>query len=491
MAAAGAALAVVGVPRPARATATTLTVQRRTIEVNGRAALVYGILRPDGGHGVVLGPGERFAAELVNRIDGPTLVHWHGQAPPNAQDGVPGVTQPALKPGGSYHYDFDPRPGTHWMHSHFGLQEQQLMAAPMVVRTAEDLRADMQEAVLLLHDFTFRDPEEILTELKSGGRRHKMAGPPPARAIGQSAHQMPGMDAQSEGGHGSRGSREPGQKTGGGGPGMTMDLNDVEFDAFLANDRTLDDPEIVRVEPGGRVRLRIINAATSTHFFIDVGGLEAEIVATDGMPVVPLAVRRVPIAMAQRIDLVIRVPAAGGAWPVLAQREGTRERTGLVLATKSGHVQKIPGQAAGAAGALGMGIEASLRAARPPAPKPADLSRELELTGDMASYRWGIDGKVWGEHEPIRPKPGDRVHLTFKNRTMMSHPMHLHGHHFQVVAIQGRPLSGAMRDTVLVPADGGTVTIAFDADNPGRWVMHCHNLYHMAAGMMTEVRYGV
>jgi len=185
------------------------------------------------------------------------------------------------------------------------------------------------------------------------------------------------------------------------------------------------------------------------------------------------------------------VPAAGGAWPVLAQREGTRERTGLVLATKGGHVHKIPGQAAGAAGALGMGIEASLRAARPPAPKPADLSRELELTGDMASYRWGIDGKVWGEHEPIRPKPGDRVHLTFKNRTMMSHPMHLHGHHFQVVAIQGRPLSGAMRDTVLVPADGGTVTIAFDADNPGRWVMHCHNLYHMAAGMMTEVRYGV
>jgi FtsP/CotA-like multicopper oxidase with cupredoxin domain len=143
-----------------------------------------------------------------------------------------------------------------------------------------------------------------------------------------------------------------------------------------------------------------------------------------------------------------------------------------------------------AAGALGVGLEARLEAAQPPPSRPANLTAELKLTGDMASYAWGIDGKAWGAHDPVSPKLGDRVHLTFRNRTMMSHPMHLHGHHFQVIAIDGRPMAGAMRDTVLVPANGGAVTIAFDADNPGRWVMHCHNLYHMLGGMMTEVRYG-
>jgi FtsP/CotA-like multicopper oxidase with cupredoxin domain len=109
----------------------------------------------------------------------------------------------------------------------------------------------------------------------------------------------------------------------------------------------------------------------------------------------------------------------------------------------------------------------------------------------MNPFTWGFDGQPWGKHTPIRPQPGQRVRLTFVNRTMMAHPMHLHGHHFQVVAINREAFAGALRDTVLVPANGGTVSVVFDADNPGRWVMHCHNLYHMMAGLMTEVRYGV
>ena len=85
-------------------------------------------------------------------------------------------------------------------------------------------------------------------------------------------------------------------------------------------------------------------------------------------------------------------------------------------------------------------------------------------------------------------KPGQRVMIDMVNHSMMSHPMHLHGHSFQVVAINNKPLNGAVRDTVLIPAMG-RVQIAFDAVNPGRWALHCHNLYHMEAGMMTEVRY--
>jgi FtsP/CotA-like multicopper oxidase with cupredoxin domain len=106
----------------------------------------------------------------------------------------------------------------------------------------------------------------------------------------------------------------------------------------------------------------------------------------------------------------------------------------------------------------------------------------------MSSYEWGLNGIAYGKDTPMAVRSGERVELVMTNRTMMSHPMHLHGHVFQVVAINGKRLSGALRDTVLVPAMT-SVTIAFDADNPGRWAFHCHNLYHMESGMMTTLQY--
>ena len=100
----------------------------------------------------------------------------------------------------------------------------------------------------------------------------------------------------------------------------------------------------------------------------------------------------------------------------------------------------------------------------------------------MDGYIWAIAG------EALKVKPGERIEITMRNMSMMSHPMHLHGHHFQVVAIDGAPVAGAVRDTVLIPPMAA-VTIAFDANNPGRWPLHCHQLYHMASGMMTFVAY--
>jgi len=112
----------------------------------------------------------------------------------------------------------------------------------------------------------------------------------------------------------------------------------------------------------------------------------------------------------------------------------------------------------------------------------------MALTGTMKPYVWSIDGRTWRDHQPLVVSHGQRVELTFVNRSRMAHPMHLHGHHFQVTELNGARIAGAMRDTVLVPVDG-SVTIAFDADNPGRWLLHCHNLFHMATGMMTELAY--
>jgi FtsP/CotA-like multicopper oxidase with cupredoxin domain len=106
----------------------------------------------------------------------------------------------------------------------------------------------------------------------------------------------------------------------------------------------------------------------------------------------------------------------------------------------------------------------------------------------MMGYNWGIDGRRYGEDKPLAVRAGERVALVMRNRTMMAHPMHLHGHRFQVAAIGDQRIAGAMRDTVLVPAMG-SVAVLFDADNPGQWAFHCHNAYHMAAGMMTSLRY--
>jgi FtsP/CotA-like multicopper oxidase with cupredoxin domain len=106
----------------------------------------------------------------------------------------------------------------------------------------------------------------------------------------------------------------------------------------------------------------------------------------------------------------------------------------------------------------------------------------------MMGYVWSIDGLTWDERRPLTVRHGQRVVIEMTNHSMMVHPMHLHGHHFQVIGLNGRGFSGATRDTVMVPPMG-SIAIAFDADNPGRWLFHCHNLYHMAAGMMTEVVY--
>ena len=130
-----------------------------------------------------------------------------------------------------------------------------------------------------------------------------------------------------------------------GGMGSGMDLNDVSYDAFLANDRTLDDPEVVRVDKGQRVRLRIINAASATNFMIELGALSGSLTDVDGRPIVPVIGNRFPIAVAQRADVRVTLPAGDGAWPVLFQREGDAALTGVIFATKSGTVAKVADQA--------------------------------------------------------------------------------------------------------------------------------------------------
>src|SRR6202140_204782 len=459
-------------PRAAAASETRtaklrLTAGTRTLAVNGKPARVFGLIGPNGNPGITLSPGQRFHVDLVNQAGTSTLIHWHGQLPPWTQDGFPWPQTPPIPAGGTQSYDYAPIAGTYWMHSHQGMQEQSLMTAPLIVRSAEDLRADRQEVLLMLHDFSFRTPDELLAGLtKSNGS--------------ESAMPQTGMDNAMDLGSGIMGAMNMG-------PGIAMDLNDIDYDAFLANDRTLADPEVIRTEPGGRVRLRLINAASSTQFRIDLGALSGTVVAVEGHPVRPVRSSRLPLAMAQRVDVLIDL-SGNGADPILAQVEGKPARTGIVLAASGAPVSRLAADAGENAPPVDFSLERRLEAVIPLAPRAPDVTHRVILEGSMAPYAWSLNGEHWPNVTPLMVAPGQRVAIEMVNHSMMAHPMHLHGHAFQVVAINGAQLAGAVRDTVLVPPMG-SITIAFDADNPGRWAFHCHNLYHMMTGMMTEVRY--
>src|SRR5216684_2704180 len=152
-----------------------LTAGTRTLAINGKPARVFGLIGPNGKPGITLSPSERFHVDLVNEAGTSTIIHWHGQLPPWKQDGFPWPQTPPIPAGDTQSYDYAPIAGTFWMHSHQGMQEQRLMTAPLIVHSAEDMRADRQEVVLMLHDFSFRAPDELLAGLtKSNGSQSAM-----------------------------------------------------------------------------------------------------------------------------------------------------------------------------------------------------------------------------------------------------------------------------------------------------------------------------
>ena len=443
---------LIGTPwAPAWGAVPMLTVGSRTIEVNKKPTKVFSVLGLNGKPGILAQQGDRFSGGLLNSSGEPLQMHWHGQtkAPADQDRSRPGGGTLGL--GETDLHDFELTPGTHWMHAH-QLSEQQLLAAPMVAREKD--AGDVQDVVVMLHDFAFRTPQEILAELtgSSGHSGHGAGVGAIAKALGRSH------------------------------------ANDVRYDAYLANDRTLDDPEVVRVEKGGRVRLRIINGGTATAFFVAVRGLSARCIAVDGSPCQPARQPSYPLAPGQRIDLLVEIPRQGGSFPLLARVEGARFMTGIVLATANAPISKLAVTSDKTHGMVGVGFETQLRAIKPLSPKRPDKTFTAFL-GEGPGYRWTINGQVHGEHTAFDVNQGERVEMTFENPTTMMHPMHLHGHHFQVVAIGRRRFAGAVRDTLIVPVRT-PVTIAFDANHKGAWFLHCHHLYHMATGMMTEVRVG-
>lgn len=432
-------------------TSVELSIIEKNIQINGKEAKVLALAQPDGTLGLTAKKGQAFNVLLKNTMQVPTSIHWHGLILPNSQDGVAFITQMPLYPNQSYYYHFPIlQAGTFWMHSHFGLQEQKLLSAPLILYGAYDARIADQEVVVFLADFSFTDPSDIFQNLRCKCK-NKME-----------------MSSSKK---------------------MAMqDIVEVDYDAFLTNYRTLENPEIVEVQPGNKVRLRIINGASATNFFLFLGSLKGEAIAVDGNRIEPLQDSIFELAVAQRIDILVKIPEKGGVFPILAQGEGTNKQTGLILTTQEAKPTALSETASNQVGAFTNQQESRLRALTPLSKKAVDQRVVVELGGDMAKYVWTLNGQAWPEVTPIVVEKGQRVEIVFKNSTTMSHPMHLHGHVFQVTEIDGKPLGGAMRDTVLVMPNS-SLSIQFDADNPGVWPLHCHILYHLEAGMLTVVRY--
>ena len=466
-----------------------LFVKEVPLKVLGQEVRVVAIEQEDGTQGYSPEQSEGFHVEVVNRLQVPTSIHWHGLVLPNLMDGVPFVTQNPIPPGGSFRYNFPlKQSGTYWMHSHYGLQEQLFNSAPMIIWTPEERAKADRQVVVMFSDFSFTPPGQILSSLKKG---MQMPGTEDKSSTGM---KMDGAKTMTE-----MSAAPPGEVFAQKWDDQKQELVrtvvprpaaevDVNYDALLANRRTLDDPELISVEPGETVLLRVIASASSTNFYIDTGVLPAEILAVDGKAVEPLRGNFFQLGTAQRLDLRVKIPSEGGAFPILAQGEGTNLLSGVVLRTNGATLPPLSRTASKPTASLDNTQERQLRAASPLATRAADRTIPAALGGDMKTYVWTINGAAYPNRNSLDVRAGERVEIDLTNSTSMAHPMHLHGHDFGVVKIDGETISGALRDTVVVPP-GSKITVAFDADNAGIWAFHCHLIYHLVTGMFTVVKY--
>lgn len=393
--------------------------------------------------------GERLRVELDNRLPEATTVHWHGIPLPNAQDGVPGLTQAPIAPGERFRYEFRAAPGGSYLyHSHMNLQLDRGLYGPLIIEERTPHVDYDREFSLLLDD-------------------HLPAAPRPLEELVGEA------DAQ-------RGEMMGGMM--GGRMGRMMGGFVVPpYAALLANGRLPSDPPVFEVRRRERVRLRLLNPSGATTYRIAVAGHRMTVVHADGQPVEPVQVDSLTISMGERYDVLIETDNPG-VWPIdAAPVEGDTAPARAVLRYQGVRNRAAPQDALAEGLREGRQLQlADLRALDPlPAGEP-DRTLDLTLSG-RGETTWMIDGETWPEAAPLRVERGQRVRCRMLNRSMMIHPMHLHGHFFRV--------ADAMKDTVLVPPHMGRVEFDFIADNPGRWLFHCHNIYHMEAGMAREFRY--
>ncbi|MCF8034297.1 MAG: multicopper oxidase family protein [Desulfarculaceae bacterium] len=401
--------------------------------------------------------GQSLRVSLKNSLPHPTTIHWHGLPVPNPMDGVPGLTQAAVPPGGRFTYQFTARPaGTYFYHSHFGYQLDQGLYGALIVDPARPQGGWDREEVLLLSDWVMADG----------------AGPASPRRR-PSGGMMGGRM-----GRGGMGRARAGQPPG-----------EPYYSGYAVNGRVYPAGEPIQVKRGDRVRLRLINASSATSYDLALAGHRLTVIALDGQPVSPRAFDVVRLSMGERADVEF-VANNPGSW-LLAAHDTGRGESGLAVPVVYAHGANRAPRAPAWRRDMRLATYWDLAAAEPVAHPPGEPGRWYRqvLSGGMHSGWWSINGRVHPDSERLRVEPGDKVRLSYFNRSMMPHPMHLHGHFFRIVNPRLEPERWLVKDTALVEPMR-RLDVEFVADNPGQWFHHCHNLYHMEAGMANLVAYG-
>ncbi|MET9686600.1 multicopper oxidase family protein [Streptomyces coeruleorubidus] len=455
------------------------------------------------GKEIRISAGDTLAAELSNQLPdkNPTSIHWHGLALRSDMDGVPPVTQTAVRAGANFTYRFiADDPGTYFFHPHVGLQLDRGLYAPLIVEDPKEPLSYDDEWVVVLDDWldgVTGTPDEAFAELGQG-MGGMDSGSDDSSSSSSSGHDMGDMDGMDMSGEGTDQESPSPSTSDSSGDGMSMkfmlmgaesdllggDAGDVKYPHHLINGKVPADPAVYTGKPGRRVRLRIINAGGDTAYRVALGGHKLTITHTDGFPVEHQQVDALLVGMGERYDVLVTLD--NGVFPLVALAEGKNASGMALVRTGSGSAPKPTVRPKELDGTIV--AAAQLRAANDVRldSKKTDRVHRIELTGGMDKYNWAVNGRRFGMNEPaanpLLVEEGQRVRLDFVNTTDMWHPMHLHGHTYQL------GITGPRKDTTIV-LPKKTVSVIFDADNPGQWMLHCHNAYHGEAGMMALVAY--
>ena len=399
--------------------------------------------------------GEIVRVVLRNYLPEGTTIHWHGIPVQNAMDGVPGITQRPIMSGESFVYEFEAEiPGSFLYHSHARYQLDQGLYGPLIVEPATPEEAYDREYTLVLEDWVMRD---------GGGSARTERRPPMAMM-----HGMMGRGRSSESDRGP--------------------LWEPVYDGYAVNGRIFPATQSLTVTQGERIKLRLINASSATIYHLRLAGHTLRITHADGNPIRPVETDVLRIGMGERYDVLFEADNPGH-WLMAAADTGFGEdrlRIPIVYKGVNSSAADPPqfhqGLRLASYSDFAAREEGEYSSGKP------DRAYNQVLGGGMHSAFWTINGRVYPDAETLPIDRGERVRLVYGNHSMMPHPMHLHGHFFRVVNRSLPREQWVLKDTIIVDPMQ-RIDVEFTADNPGSWFHHCHNLYHMEAGMANVVVY--
>ena len=438
-----------------------LTARPVEVDLGGRVVSTWAYDGTLPGPVVRARAGDLLQISVNNQLPATTSVHCHGIAMSNDMDGVPGLTQEPIAAGARFDYGFTaPHPGTYFYHSHSGFQLDRGLYGVLIIDDPDEPGDYDHEWLVVLDDWLDGidgTPDDAAQQLGI------LSGPEPSsETAGMGRGAMGGMHSGDE--------------------AMVSPLigvaGDVSYPLYLVNGRVPADPIVWTARPGQRTRIRFVNAGADTVFRVALGGHQMTVTHADGFPVEPEETDALMIGMGERVDALVTL--GDGAFPLFAQAEGKSGHGYGIVRTGSGDPPRDrPDE-------LDRRLIFSADLAPTSAARVGDRSHDrylsVDMGGTMMPYRWTLNGRAHPDSAPLEVAQGERIRMRLRNMSDMVHPMHLHGHTFSLVD------TGVRKDTVTI-RPMRTVEIEFDADNPGQWAFHCHNVYHQEAGMMTTLSY--